>query len=294
MSRRLVPALLSLLALTAGTAGSAAGQSGGTTPPSTDPPPTEQQPEGGEPPSRSVRLFSARARPGIAFHFGLKPSRFAIELTAKRPTDVRIDIVRKGVGVIRSLYQLDVPPRTRRIVPWDGLAADGTRTSGRLRFLVRGVSGEAITESKRFRGQLKFGSYDHIFPIRGQHSYGDSVGAGRGHQGQDMPSRCGTRLVAARAGTVKASGYQAGGAGNYLVVEGKGTGFDYVYMHMRSRAVVSNGQKVRTGQEVGSVGSTGRSTGCHLHFELWETPGWYSGGVAVNPTPWLRGWDRYS
>jgi murein DD-endopeptidase MepM/ murein hydrolase activator NlpD len=78
------------------------------------------------------------------------------------------------------------------------------------------------------------------------------------------------------------------------VIDGKRTGKDFVYMHLRERAEVEQGDRVRTGQRIGEVGETGNATGCHLHFELWSAPGWYEGGRFLNPTPVLRRWDRYS
>ena len=42
----------------------------------------------------------------------------------------------------------------------------------------------------------------------------------------------------------------------------------------------------------GVVGSTGRSTACMLHFEMWTAPGWYRGGKVADPTPYLKDWDR--
>ena len=67
-------------------------------------------------------------------------------------------------------------------------------------------------------------------------------------------------------------------AGHYLVIDGDHTGYDYAYMHMRDATLVDQGDHVYTGQPIGFVGDTGRADGCHLHFEIWKAPGWYSGG----------------
>jgi murein DD-endopeptidase MepM/ murein hydrolase activator NlpD len=88
--------------------------------------------------------------------------------------------------------------------------------------------------------------------------------------------------------------YQAGGAGYYTVIRGRGTKQDYVYMHMTGPGVVAVGETVKTGARVGLVGSTGGSSGCHLHFELWTQPGWYAGGAPYDPLPALKYWDSYS
>jgi murein DD-endopeptidase MepM/ murein hydrolase activator NlpD len=137
----------------------------------------------------------------------------------------------------------------------------------------------------------------HAFPLPGRHDLGrsesNSFGGGRGHQGQDMFAPCGTRIVAAQGGTVRFAGYHSA-AGHYLVIRGSGTGEDYVYMHLRDAPGFSKGDRVKTRQRIGAVGSTGRADGCHLHFELWSKPGWYSGGSAYDPLPKLRRWDRWS
>jgi murein DD-endopeptidase MepM/ murein hydrolase activator NlpD len=136
----------------------------------------------------------------------------------------------------------------------------------------------------------KGGSGDHAFPVRAHHTYGDGIGAGRGHQGQDILAKCGKPIVAARPGRVRYIDYQASGAGNYAVI--KGPDYDYVYMHMIHKPSVRRGERVSAGEKIGRVGSTGRSTACHLHFEMWRKPGWYRGGKLVNPRPFLNRWDR--
>jgi len=132
---------------------------------------------------------------------------------------------------------------------------------------------------------------DGVFPIGGRYDFGTQTnrfGGGRNHQGQDILAACGLEVLAAKAGTVAWSRYQAA-AGNYVVVESI-DGTSQVYMHMRDAAIVKRGDRVAAGQQLGFVGTTGRSTACHLHFELWSAPGWYEGGEAFDPLPELRRW----
>ncbi len=130
------------------------------------------------------------------------------------------------------------------------------------------------------------------FPVRAHHTYGDGLGAGRGHQGQDILASCGKKIVAARSGRVRYVDYQASGAGNYVVVKGKN--YDYVYMHMLKKLSVKKGERLSAGEQIGRVGSTGDSSACHLHFEMWRKPGWYRGGKLADPKPFLKRWDRNS
>ena len=120
-----------------------------------------------------------------------------------------------------------------------------------------------------------------------------AFGGGRGHQGQDTFAKCGTPLVAARGGVVKFKQYHSA-AGHYIVIDGDNEGYDYAYMHLRDASLVDEGDHVYTGQPIGFVGDTGRASGCHLHFEIWKAPGWYSGGTAVDPLPLLKAWDKTS
>jgi murein DD-endopeptidase MepM/ murein hydrolase activator NlpD len=132
------------------------------------------------------------------------------------------------------------------------------------------------------------------FPVRGRHTYGDGIGAGRGHQGQDILAKCGKPVVAALSGRVSYVDYQAGGAGNYVVIHGARGAPDTVYMHLLERSTVAKGERVSAGDPLGQVGSTGRSTACHLHFEMWSRPGYGKGGTLMDPLPYLKRWDRRS
>ena len=130
-----------------------------------------------------------------------------------------------------------------------------------------------------------------VFPVSGRHDFGTATnrfGGGRNHGGQDILAACGLDVVAARAGKVSWADSQDA-AGNYVVVDAP-DGTSHVYMHMRDQALVKRGDRVVAGQQLGFVGSTGRSTACHLHFELWTTPGWYRGGKAIDPLPDLQRW----
>lgn len=86
------------------------------------------------------------------------------------------------------------------------------------------------------------------------------------HYGVDMSAATGTPIYAARSGKVTVASYQAGGAGNYVSIN-HGDGFSSIYMHM-THYIVSVGQYVTQGQVIGYVGSTGGSTGPHLHFGI--------------------------
>ncbi len=131
-----------------------------------------------------------------------------------------------------------------------------------------------------------------VFPIQGVHDYGtatNAFGGARNHQGQDVLAACGLPLVAALPGVVTLVRFQER-AGNYIVIKAA-DGTSQVYMHMLALSPLVKGAAVVAGQALGQVGRTGAATACHLHFEFWTAPGWYEGGVAVDPLPALRSWD---
>ena len=92
------------------------------------------------------------------------------------------------------------------------------------------------------------------------------TGASAYHAGLDLAAPCGTPIKAAGTGIILSAGFNGGGYGNMTLIS-HGNGLSTLYGH-QSSINVSPGQSVTQGQTIGYVGSTGKSTGCHLHFEV--------------------------
>jgi murein DD-endopeptidase MepM/ murein hydrolase activator NlpD len=105
------------------------------------------------------------------------------------------------------------------------------------------------------------------------------LGGRRAHKGIDLPAATGTPIRATADGTVGMADW-FGGYGLYVQLE-HGGNLETRYGHM-SRIAVASGQTVRKGDVIGYVGSTGRSTGPHLHYEVRVN------GEAVNPMPYMQ------
>jgi murein DD-endopeptidase MepM/ murein hydrolase activator NlpD len=103
------------------------------------------------------------------------------------------------------------------------------------------------------------------------------------HTGQDIAVACGTPVLAARAGVVTDAGWHSAYGWRTVISHGAVDGvlLTTTYNHQQGLGI-EIGQQVITGEVIGSVGSTGYSTGCHLHFEL------YVNASLVDPVPWLR------
>jgi len=255
-------------------------------------------------PVRRPALRFFHLRPASLFLYG-RPARarFRIDSRAHR---VRVTLLvrRRGGRVLRRIrlgrfrtrrahhvrFHVRSLPEGRYVV---GIRArDGRGRSLRRARLARGRG--------HVRASRAFGVHGHRFPLRGSFSLGGSgarFGDDRGdhrHNGQDLAAAAGTPVVAPRGGRIEHVGYQASGAGHYIVLDGGGEDRDYVFMHLRAGSTrVRRGRRVVTGQRLGDVGNTGRSFGAHLHFEIW-LGGWYSGGHAIDPLPSLRRWNRWS
>lgn len=98
------------------------------------------------------------------------------------------------------------------------------------------------------------------------------------HTGIDLAAKSGTAVYSATGGTARV-GFDPNGAGIYVVVN-VDPHARVIYCHLSAVGVV-NGQLVSVGQVIGALGSTGRSTGPHLHFEVQVD------GRSIDPVPWL-------
>ena len=114
-----------------------------------------------------------------------------------------------------------------------------------------------------------------VYPVSGAVSSGPGMrshpitGARREHRGVDIPAPAGTPILAPADGTISTVSFQENGAGNYVVVD-HADGSQSKYFHMQSRSPLEQGQPVSRGDQIGRVGSTGSSTGPHLHYEIWK------------------------
>ncbi|SCG69361.1 M23 family metallopeptidase [Micromonospora inositola] len=156
--------------------------------------------------------------------------------------------------------QQEINRRVRR-VPAAAAPARSVATAGGAP-LGRPLSGRLTSEFG-----TRFDPYYHVWQL---------------HPGVDLAAPIGTPIVAVADGRVSRAGWY-GGYGNYTCIDhGRADGqrLSTCYGH-QSKLLVSPGQRVRAGQVIGLVGSTGASTGPHLHFEV------RLGGRPVDPLPWI-------
>jgi murein DD-endopeptidase MepM/ murein hydrolase activator NlpD len=147
---------------------------------------------------------------------------------------------------------------------------------------VDGLAGPETIDSLRGGSESPSGPVRFLRPVAGP--IGDGFGAPRGdhrHQGVDFPVPYGTRVGAAGVGTTIYAAYNYGGYGNLVVIQHR-LGYTTWYAHL-SQITTWVGEQVVGGTRIGYVGSTGDSTGPHLHFEVrrYDTP--------IDPEPLLLG-----
>lgn len=170
----------------------------------------------------------------------------------------------------------------------------------KLRLSARDARGRVAKRAKGVPLWRNFSFSVYRFPVAGAFSFGGDgarFGSGRTghtHQGQDIVADEGLNVVAPYAGTITWVAYQADGAGYYIVLDSDDDR-DYVFMHLKKGStIVKNGQRVVTGQKLAQVGSTGASSGPHLHFEIWTGGPWQFGGKPIDPLATLKAWAAAS
>lgn len=299
-------ALLAIALLTCFASAAAAATTGGAGLPGAAPSPKGSPPgaPSSAPDAGALTLVSAQTTPRKSFYFGYRYPQLSFTIGSSQPqNDLQVEVVNSLGEAVKVFFLEDASPDVEYKIRWDGTTGEG-RPAGNGRYSFRiGPQGPAAPVARKATSSttlsLAFSFYGYSFPILGSHDYG-SGGSGFGaarsghtHQGQDVMAACGTTLVAARGGRIQTSTWDDA-AGNYVVIDGKGTQNDFMYAHLAEPSPLHEGELVRTGQPIGIVGTTGSSTACHLHFEIWSSPGWYEGGSPFDPLPYLQKWDAYS
>ena len=245
-----------------------------------------------------TKLLARRSSKAPAIFYLGAPIKPTATVTAERAGTATVNVINEATGL--GVYSLPITFESAgsQTFTWSGAtvgtpwAVDGVY---RFRLTAGDSAGAAIAPAAK-----PFTVRRHAFPLPGTHNYGGALSrfgaprSGHIHQGQDMSASCGEPLLAAETGKVTTRAYQASGAGYYLVIQGTYTRTSHVYMHLQKASWAAVGTKLYAGQQVGRVGTTGSSTGCHLHFERWSAPGWYAGGAAYDPLAELQYWDGYS
>jgi murein DD-endopeptidase MepM/ murein hydrolase activator NlpD len=152
--------------------------------------------------------------------------------------------------------------------------------AGRLAAVFGGFSRSTWNPEVRFRSPLQ-GQPPHTSPYGSRRTYGDGGGLSV-HEGEDLAADAGTPVYAPADATVVLA-EPLFVRGNAVVLD-HGEGVLTGYWHLQ-KFVVKVGDKIKAGQQIGEVGSTGLSTGPHLHWEL------HVNGIAVDPLQWLAAPD---
>jgi murein DD-endopeptidase MepM/ murein hydrolase activator NlpD len=261
-------------------------------------------------PAPERKPASVAARPQLQA-FRISPSvitpgqtpKLSFRVKGRAPT-IRLRLVVSWPGSTNPDRQINLgrlAANTAQTVALPGLA-DAALPEGQMtvRIAGRDSAGRILRPGAHLSRVAQLQVRGHVFPLRGVFSYGNAdngFGAkrnGHTHQGQDLLAAEGLPVVAPRSGTIEYVGFQKGGAGWYVVLDGDNEDFDYAFMHLQEGSIpVVKGEHVDQGERLGSVGHTGDAVGDHLHFEIWQGP-WYNGGHPIDPLPYLQQWQQWS
>jgi len=205
---------------------------------------------------------------------GLEKAR-TDQVRLKTALDTRIAEVTAEVAALsREEATLSSLIRSRQAAADAAAAASAASASASLRSGGGGGGGGAAASAPA----AKVSGSGMAWPANGSVTSGFGYRWGSLHAGIDIANGIGTPIRAAKAGTIILAGWN-GGYGNAIVID-HGGGLSTLYGHM-TRLRVSEGQRVDQGDLIGDMGSTGNSTGSHLHFET------RVGGGAQDPTRFL-------
>ena len=198
-----------------------------------------------------------------------------VVLTEKIPYDTKVKydktkdssykkVTKKGVnGTQKTTYRISL---------LDGVQTDAVITDVKT---IKKPVNKVVTKGKGGSASVvttgEVSSSGFIWPVPSVHTISSSYGyreGGEFHTGIDIADGdCyGATIVASKGGTVEWAGYDDSGYGNYVIID-HGDGYKTLYGHCSS-VYVSQGQQVSQGQSICGIGSTGQSTGNHLHFEV--------------------------
>jgi peptidoglycan hydrolase-like protein with peptidoglycan-binding domain len=189
-----------------------------------------------------------------------------------------------GPGGVDGGFGVNTLRAVKRLQQRAGLAVDGRvgrQTLAALRSGRKQSGGGGRPTSGGGSSGTPSGPVRFLRPVRGPMGDGFGYPGGRRHDGIDFPVPYGSPVGAAGVGVVTFAGWNSGGYGNLMVVRHR-LGYETWYAHLSSFSVRS-GASVAGGVQIARVGSTGRSTGPHLHWEVRHN------GVPINPLPLTLG-----
>ncbi|ABM10791.1 M23 family metallopeptidase [Paenarthrobacter aurescens] len=193
-------------------------------------------------------------------------STSAVSAPVQAPVGAAISYERPAVTTEQAPAPLPAPAKTQ--VAGSGTAAPQAAAAPT-------AAAAPAAPSARLGAPLASMSVASPFGIRSS----PITGSGELHTGLDLVAACQVAVFAAGSGTVVEAGWSAYGGGNRIVVD-HGNGLKSTYNHLAS-IETSVGASVTAGQRLAAAGTTGNSTGCHLHFEV------LLNGQTVNPQGWM-------
>ncbi|MFE5894923.1 peptidoglycan DD-metalloendopeptidase family protein [Streptomyces sp. NPDC056462] len=210
--------------------------------------------------------------------YGKKNEDVRLVQEALKKRGHRIDRVTGYFGdQTKAAYQAEQRKQGFKGADADGIPGPTSLANlGRITSLFR-VDGEPTRRGKgKFASPVPGHKVTFGFFQRGPYAWKPD-GVGR-HTGQDFAAPSGAPVVAVRGGKIAWSNGQGGAYGQWVGLAAD-NGHVYTYSHLSQRQVKA-GQRVAAGQQLGRVGSTGNSTGPHLHFEMSKGSSWSYGSVA--------------